>query len=108
MTAAEWLRVDRSWHALRCAVRAVTAGPGWDRGRVHVGVLRGDLATRYAGFAGPGRVLLPRSGTYDTVAHELAHVACYAERHVDHGPCWRAEYVRIADLLVRWGVGCRS
>lgn len=97
----------RPYYELRLAVRRVTGDPSWLHGRVHVQVLGDRMALRHDGLAGPGRIALPRQGgPLLVVAHELAHVATYSERHVDHGPGWRAEYERIADLMSTWRIGC--
>lgn len=101
------LEVMVPYSALSRAVGLVTADPTWNHGRVHVGVLTDPQERRFDGLAARNRVLFPRQGgPWLVVAHELAHVAHWNARRIDHGEGWRIEFSRIAQLMISLGVVC--
>lgn len=82
------------------ATFALTCDPAWFYGKVTVQQLPDHLTGRLAGQTFRNRVMFPRQGgPWWVVAHELAHVSRWSET-ADHGPAWRAEYQRLACLLL--------
>ncbi len=93
-----------SYSTLARVTSIVTGDPSWHAGRVWLQRLPVNDNARW-GRAERARVLFPPSGgPLWVVAHELAHVSAWSDRYNDHGPVWRAEFERIARLIVTLGL----